>query len=159
MHLRVFLVKCRPFCEGLIDLNTIETWELSWCQLCRHFPLYSLGDKVSYRQVSWSLEHTRSDTRMVILISNLTSSSVMLLLKRLSNFRMLGQFQNHISRLRDFARFGTATHKMICLLWTVIVALSQLNVTPYGRQHLAILYVVLRTSATSMRDYLSLSAT
>ena len=63
--------------------------------------LYSLSDKTSYRQISWSLEDARVDVTMTVSHFNLTGISAALLLRCLSNSRGIGKVWTRISRLRD----------------------------------------------------------
>ena len=68
--------------------------------------LYSLSVMDSHQQISWNLEDARHGFRVVRPLWNLSSVSAELS-KCLSNFRVTRLFQHSISRLRDFARYGS----------------------------------------------------
>ena len=53
--------------------------------------LYSLCGKTSYRQYLWNLEAARLDVIMIVSLWDLTGISAALLLRCLSNFRMIGK--------------------------------------------------------------------
>ena len=75
--------------------------------------LYSLSRKMSYRQISSSLEAARLDVIIVISLGNSTGISTVLLPKCLSNFRAIGKDYTRISRLRDFTRFCGKTSVLL----------------------------------------------
>ena len=79
-----------------IVTTSLIGWPQTYNQPCnidkRDQSLFSLRVKVSYRQISWSLEAARSHVIMIDLKSD-----------RMSNFRVIRKVLTRISRLRDFA--------------------------------------------------------
>ena len=76
--------------------------------------LYSLSDKTSYRQISWSLGAARLDVAMVVSLWNLTGTSAAALPRYLPNFRAIGKILTRISRLRDFTRScGKTSYRLV----------------------------------------------
>ena len=98
-------------------------WFTRWGSL----GLYSLSDKASYRQISWSLEAARLDVIMIVSLWNLTGILAALLPTCLSNFRAIRKVYTLISCLRDFTRSCGKTSGLVVnggqlgIMWEVLV--------------------------------------
>ena len=87
IHMNMSSGKLWPFCLGL----------------------HVLSSEASYRKFPPSLEFTRFGVDVIVSFRNLAGANA-LLLRRISNFRMMGHLWTYISRLRDFiVRFGDKT--------------------------------------------------
>ena len=92
--------------------------------------IYSLSGRTSYRNTSWSLQVTI----MVVSLWNSTGISTALLLRWLSNFRVIGKVLTRISRLRDFMRScGKTSYRLVhrgpvSFIWEVNEARGLLQV-------------------------------
>ena len=92
------------------------SWELAWTKWGSEAiqGLYSLSDKTSYRQISWSLEAARLGFIMIVSLWNLTGISAALLPRCLLNFRAILKVKTRISRLRDFTRScGKTSYRLV----------------------------------------------
>ena len=71
--------------------------------------LYSLSGRTSYGKISRSLEAARFGFKLLPSLWNSTGTSAAPLPRCLLNFRAIRSLWHPISRLRDFARFGSKT--------------------------------------------------
>ena len=71
--------------------------------------VYSLSNKTPHRKISRILEAARSGVIIMASLWNLIGVSAILLGRRPSNFEAIGGLWNHISWLREVARFGGKT--------------------------------------------------
>ena len=70
----------------------------------RYQGLYSLGRRMSYRKISWSLEAARLDVIIIVSLRNLIGISAALLSRSLSNSRAIRKVQTRISGPQHFTR-------------------------------------------------------
>ena len=85
--------------------------------------LYSLSDKTSYRQISWSLEAARLSVIMIVSLWNLTGISAVLLPRCRSNFRAIEKSKPEsrgFETSRDFALSAITTSKHTKQLWILL---------------------------------------
>ena len=86
------LLKFNLYCGWVLDQYRYSNDMVTWPNPPLIQGLYSLSDKTSYRQISWSLEAARLSVIMIVSLWNLTGISAALLPRCLSNFKAIEKF-------------------------------------------------------------------